>query len=810
MSGSALPFDDVEAMRKHVKSLQDNVNRCPVCEKDAGNICGVCSVVGYCSAECQRADWSKHKQVCKSLAEFLAQEQASADEAALAAQNNDSIPEEPVPDEPSEVVALEEPQKTPDEKLPPQSEIFPNYDFPSLDLDISPPLLFSNAPPDAFLCAIRGHLISNPVVASCGHGMCLRCVKELYEESERTKQPLICPKDGSRISVSALFPNFSVWTSIPQLKVLCRHGLRALSPEEVNDNEHSKMFGTSGALDWEIDPAGCRLEVNIAERVIHEQTCDYALIPCPFDEACPKIRRGDLMEHQRTCCSHQCAGNSMGCPFRGSRSEVERHKSICAFLQLGPMLSQMNGVLEYMETRFQGLEHRNREKDKEIEHLTHKVAELEQDNNGMNQTLMQLSMFKESGAAALVADLNLPVERKLSELADKLDALAGSALGRLEQESRQNESALNLRVDALSTAVQRLQETQQNMENFRGQRVSTLEVRVDEMIQQHKEVVATASESVRMTKLLEEQVESVSDKLGTLEQLLDEREEELAVSESAVTETRAEEQNYNYQSSSSSQVMEEARSVAESLVEKAASAWKARLEELTEKWAVAEKTRRKELSENTRWSDSISQEVDRITSDVAKIPTCENSIRRLETEQVKLQSEVELIKEQWKVFVVFSGREGKDELSPRSSPLRSRPSLSGDNHQTKWYRDLSLEGSEREGRIRPHTTHHATTSPNTNENTTLPTVWGNSPNYAGYGRDDRSFGSAPANDLVVYRRELPPQGGMHNSSVVPTPPRVNAGNNLTQQAGSPRSQGAVRSPISGRMLYSNFDSYDRM
>ncbi len=39
---------------------------CAKCSKPAGNICGRCKKVPYCSVNCQTEDWAKHKQECKS------------------------------------------------------------------------------------------------------------------------------------------------------------------------------------------------------------------------------------------------------------------------------------------------------------------------------------------------------------------------------------------------------------------------------------------------------------------------------------------------------------------------------------------------------------------------------------------------------------------------------------------------------------------------------------------------------------------------------------------------------------------------
>ncbi|KAG7366501.1 MYND finger domain containing protein [Nitzschia inconspicua] len=43
-----------------------NAKKCNVCDKGASKKCSRCSNVWYCSVECQKHDWKKHKPVCNS------------------------------------------------------------------------------------------------------------------------------------------------------------------------------------------------------------------------------------------------------------------------------------------------------------------------------------------------------------------------------------------------------------------------------------------------------------------------------------------------------------------------------------------------------------------------------------------------------------------------------------------------------------------------------------------------------------------------------------------------------------------------
>lgn len=52
-------FDTPDILNKHQK-----LNLCAYCSKPATKKCSRCKKIHYCSPECQKADWQKHKKVC--------------------------------------------------------------------------------------------------------------------------------------------------------------------------------------------------------------------------------------------------------------------------------------------------------------------------------------------------------------------------------------------------------------------------------------------------------------------------------------------------------------------------------------------------------------------------------------------------------------------------------------------------------------------------------------------------------------------------------------------------------------------------
>lgn len=57
-------------MASKVKGNEGTQMTCPRCPEAATKFCAGCKDISYCSAECQQADWSVHKLLCKTLKDF--------------------------------------------------------------------------------------------------------------------------------------------------------------------------------------------------------------------------------------------------------------------------------------------------------------------------------------------------------------------------------------------------------------------------------------------------------------------------------------------------------------------------------------------------------------------------------------------------------------------------------------------------------------------------------------------------------------------------------------------------------------------
>lgn len=60
--------DDGSTTTIHCRS-EGAEKKCRKCESEKGKmrLCKGCLMVGYCTPECQRADWNEHKEKCKRL-----------------------------------------------------------------------------------------------------------------------------------------------------------------------------------------------------------------------------------------------------------------------------------------------------------------------------------------------------------------------------------------------------------------------------------------------------------------------------------------------------------------------------------------------------------------------------------------------------------------------------------------------------------------------------------------------------------------------------------------------------------------------
>jgi hypothetical protein len=60
---------DSKEHAEYAIKMEKNIILC-YCGKEKKYICSQCQAIGYCSLECQRLDWKKHKPACKKISAF--------------------------------------------------------------------------------------------------------------------------------------------------------------------------------------------------------------------------------------------------------------------------------------------------------------------------------------------------------------------------------------------------------------------------------------------------------------------------------------------------------------------------------------------------------------------------------------------------------------------------------------------------------------------------------------------------------------------------------------------------------------------
>jgi E3 ubiquitin-protein ligase TRAF7 len=170
----------------------------------------------------------------------------------------------------------------------------------------------------------------DPVISiQCGHTFCRRCVESVEEH-----RPAKCPVDETPYELQNLVINRAIQGQVEELQIYCCHGLTRVDSEE----------------DFVLDDDGCPEIISLGHRDMHEESCQFALVPCPNgSNYCGKVRQKDLEEHLCNCVSFPCPFRESGCGFRGQQSEVNVHKSSCGFR--GVKVANVSQNLEFQQLR---------------------------------------------------------------------------------------------------------------------------------------------------------------------------------------------------------------------------------------------------------------------------------------------------------------------------------------------------------------------------------------------------------------------------------------------------------------------------
>jgi len=135
----------------------------------------------------------------------------------------------------------------------------------------------------------------------------------------------------------------------------------------------------------------CRVSLNLnsltpASRIICNKIDRYLVKCLACDQT--NIPRGQFNDHCQKLCAKidvPCRGADLQCPWKGSRDDLQRHLSICAYEQMRPVLNDLR-------TTNALLNEENNKHQNQIEHLT---AELENMREEFIQVSNQLQRLRE-------------------------------------------------------------------------------------------------------------------------------------------------------------------------------------------------------------------------------------------------------------------------------------------------------------------------------------------------------------------------------------------------------------------------------
>ncbi|XP_062620019.1 E3 ubiquitin-protein ligase TRAF7-like [Saccostrea cucullata] len=204
-------------------------------------------------------------------------------------------------------------------------------------------LVFVEPPSKSLFCKMCNSVYKDPVMVTCGHSYCRRCVTQQNEG--------VCPIDNQTIAV--VVANIAVSEQIGEMYVYCRHGCR------LSEDGQS----------YEVDPTRCQATVKVSCRLEHEDTCDYMMVDCPNHTGCPQLLRKDLEDHIKFCSNVRCPHFKHSCEFTGTQEELQDHLKICKY-------EGVKDFLGHIEEKIGELQESLEEKDQEINFLRSMLGKL--------------------------------------------------------------------------------------------------------------------------------------------------------------------------------------------------------------------------------------------------------------------------------------------------------------------------------------------------------------------------------------------------------------------------------------------------
>lgn len=229
---------------------------------------------------------------------------------------------------------------------------------------------FVEGPNTHLLCPVCRKIYREPVISRCGHTFCRQCA---FSSSH-------CPVDNVHCDTTQLVVNRLVVGQVEDLKIHCCYGILQKHGDTI------------------VDPSGCPETISFGNRKEHEDTCQYAFVPCPNSMKCGSLRQREVEGHMSQCTFTPCSYKEKGCEFVGTRSQVDQHVKTCSSKgqqsELGCLQksnAELNAQVLTLTLRVEELEQFKSRATSQLEVLTGTISNLQQQCERLSTHLQQLS-----------------------------------------------------------------------------------------------------------------------------------------------------------------------------------------------------------------------------------------------------------------------------------------------------------------------------------------------------------------------------------------------------------------------------------
>ncbi|KAL4230818.1 E3 ubiquitin-protein ligase traf7 [Mactra antiquata] len=204
-------------------------------------------------------------------------------------------------------------------------------------------LVFVDPPNKTLFCRLCNKVFNDPVIVTCGHTYCRRCVNQ--------KSDSTCPVDKHTLGV--VVANIAVSEQIGELIIHCKYGCR------LSDDGQTYI----------VDPSGCPETIKLSSRSEHEEDCDFMLVECPNNAGCPPLLKKDFVLHMSQCNNVRCPYQKYSCDFTGTQEDLDEHLKVCKF-------DSMKEFLQRTDEKIADLQFSLSNKDQEIAFLRSMLGKL--------------------------------------------------------------------------------------------------------------------------------------------------------------------------------------------------------------------------------------------------------------------------------------------------------------------------------------------------------------------------------------------------------------------------------------------------